>query len=247
LDETQLGILVAGGFAAGVINTLAGGGSLITVGLLVFLGLPGTLANGTNRIGVLVQNLTSAWRFRAEGVPGLRAAAVVAAPMLVGSLIGAYGISRVTPEAFERIFGVVMLALLWPMLRSSTRRADAPPPAAWSPGLRTAVFFAIGLYGGAIQAGVGIFVIFALSRAGTDLVEANSIKVVLIAALTGVAVPVFVLSGQVVWPAALALVVGFAAGGAAGVRLAVLGGERLIRPVLAAAVVALAGRMLGLF
>jgi len=70
---------VAGGFAAGVINTLAGGGSLITVGLLVFLGLPGTLANGTNRIGVLVQNLTSAWRFRAEGVPGLRAAAVVAA------------------------------------------------------------------------------------------------------------------------------------------------------------------------
>lgn len=246
MNETELAILVAGGFAAGVINTLAGGGSLITVGLLVFLGLPGTVANGTNRVGVLVQNLTSAWRFRAEGVPGFRAAGAVLVPVLAGSLIGAYGISRVTPEAFERLFGVVMLVLLFPMLRSTTR-ASAEPARQWSPAVRALVFFAIGLYGGAIQAGIGIFVIFALSRAGYDLVEANSIKVVLIAALTLVAVPVFVLSGQVDWPAAVALTLGFAAGGAAGVRVAVLGGERVIRPVLVAAVVALAGRMLGLF
>ena len=98
METTELAILVAGGFAAGVINTLAGGGSLISVGLLVFLGLPGTLANGTNRIGVLVQNITSAWRFRAEGVSGFGSAAPVLVPVLVGSLIGAYGISRVTPE-----------------------------------------------------------------------------------------------------------------------------------------------------
>jgi uncharacterized membrane protein YfcA len=249
LDTTQLAILVAGGFTAGVINTLAGGGSLITVGLLVFLGLPGTIANGTNRIGVLVQNVTSAWRFRAEGVSGFRAAGPVLVPVLAGSLIGAYGISRVTPELFERLFGVVMLVLLIPMLRASGRASseDEATGEPWPPALRAAVFFGIGLYGGAIQAGVGIFVIFALSRAGYDLVQANSIKVVLIAALTGIAVPVFVLSGQVVWPAALALVVGFAAGGAAGVRLALWGGERVIRPVLAAAVVALAGRMLGMF
>jgi uncharacterized membrane protein YfcA len=230
-----------------VINTLAGGGSLITVGLLVFLGLPGTLANGTNRIGVLVQNITSAWRFRAEGVSGFRDAGRTLVPLLVGSLIGAYGISRVTPELFERLFGLVMLALLFPMLRPSKPPTSADPRPPWSPALRAAVFFAIGLYGGAIQAGIGIFVVFALSRAGYDLVRANSIKVVLIAALTIVAVPVFILSGQVVWPAAAALVVGFAAGGTVGVRLAVLGGERLIRPVLAVAVVALGVRMLGLF
>lgn len=248
LEATQLAILVAGGFAAGVINTLAGGGSLITVGLLVFLGLPGTLANGTNRIGVLVQNVTSAWRFRAEGVSGFRAAGPVLVPVLAGSLIGAYGISRVTPELFERLFGVVMLLLLIPMLRPGKRASgdDAPRPP-WPPAWRAAVFFGVGLYGGAIQAGVGIFVIFALSRAGYDLVEANSIKVVLIAALTAIAVPVFIASDQVVWSAALALVVGFAAGGAIGVRLAMRGGERLIRPVLAASVIALAGRMLGLF
>ena len=251
MDATQLSILVAGGFAAGVINTLAGGCSLITVGLLVFLGMPGTLANGTNRVGVLAQNVISAWRFRAEGVSGFRDAVPILIPVLAGSLVGAYGISRVTPELFERLFGVVMLLLLVPVLRPR-RVPSASPPAAqapdpWPPAVRAAVFFAIGLYGGALQAGVGIFLIFAMSRAGYDLVKANSVKVVVIGALTAVAVPVFVWSDQVAWTEALALTVGFAAGGAVGVRLAVAGGERVIKPVLVAAVVALAGRMLGVF
>ena len=250
MEASQLAILVAGGFAAGVINTLAGGGSLITVGLLVFLGLPGTLANGTNRVGVLVQNITSAWRFRAEGIPGFRQAIPVLAPLLLGSLIGAYGISRVTPEFFQRLFGVVMLLLLIPMLRPTRQQqpgSETPDRPPWSPALRATVFFGLGLYGGAIQAGVGIFLLFALSRAGYDLVEANSVKVILIALLTLIAVPVFVWSGQVAWGPALALVAGFGAGGVAGVRLAVRGGERLIRIVLVASVLALAGRMLELF
>jgi uncharacterized membrane protein YfcA len=246
MDGSDFAILIAGGFVAGVINTLAGGGSLITVGLLVFLGMPGTIANGTNRIGVLVQNITSAWRFRAEGVSGLRSALPILIPVLAGSLLGAYGIAQVTPELFERLFGVVMLLLLVPMLRpraASARKEDIRP---WPPGLRAFVFFAIGLYGGAIQAGVGIFLIFAMSRAGYDLVRANSVKAVVIAALTAIAVPVFIWSDQVVWPEALALVIGFALGGIVGVRLAVVGGEKLIRPVLVLAVVALATRMLGL-
>ena len=141
-------ILVVGGIAAGVINTLAGGGSLISVGLLVFLGLPGTVANGTNRVGVLVQYAIAAWRFRAEGVSGFRRSLPVLIPLLLGSLIGAFGISRVTPAIFERLFGVVMLALLVPLLRPTVLGRRAPPTAApWPPALRTAVFFAIGVYG----------------------------------------------------------------------------------------------------
>jgi uncharacterized membrane protein YfcA len=251
MESADLALLAAGGFAAGVVNTLAGGGSLITVGLLVFLGLPGTVANGTNRIGVLVNNLTAAWRFRSEGVPGFRAAAPILIPVLLGSLVGASAISRVSAEFFERLFGVVMLALLLPMLRPGrfARRSARPGEAdsAWSPVTRTLVFFALGLYGGAIQAGIGIFLVMALSRAGYDLVRANSIKVILIGALTAVAIPVFIASRQVDWPAGAALAAGFALGGIAGVRLAVVGGERLIRPVLGLAVVALAGHMLGLY
>lgn len=249
LDAAALSLLVLGGVAAGIVNTLAGGGSLITVGLLVFLGLPGTVANGTNRIGVLVQNLTSAWRFRAEGVPGIRESVPVLIPVVIGSLVGAYAISRVTPELFERLFGILMLLLLLPTLwpRRSQPAPEAAAVRSWPPALRTLVFLAVGLYGGAIQAGVGIFLIFALSRAGFDLVRANSIKVVVIAVLTAAAVPVFIASRQVDWPAALALVAGFAAGGALGVRLAVRGGERVIRPALTLAVVALAGRLLDLY
>lgn len=249
MDAAQLSILAAGGFAAGVINTLAGGGSLITVGLLVFLGVPGTLANGTNRVGVLMQNLTTAWRFRAEGLSGFRGAVPVLVPLLLGSALGAWAIAQVTPAFFERLFGVVMLLLLVPMLRPGRSEPLAEPTGAggaWSPGVGFAVFFAIGLYGGALQAGVGIFLLFALSRAGYDLVRANSIKAVVIASLTAVAVPVFVVAGQVVWPEALALGAGFVLGGWVGVHVAVKGGERVIRPVLVVAVVALAARMLGL-
>ncbi len=242
-----LTVLALGAFAAGIITPLAGGGSLITVGLLVLLGMPGTGANGTHRVGVLVQNGIAAWRFRAEGVSGFREAVPILIPVLAGSVIGAYGISQVTPEIFERLFGAVMVLLLIPMLRPGRPKTADAGETPWPSAVRAAVFFAIGLYGGALQAGVGIFLIFAMSRAGYDLVKANSVKVVVIGALTAVAVPVFVFSTQVSWTEALALAVGFAAGGAVGVRLAVVGGERLIKPVLVAAVIALAGRMLGLF
>ena len=234
--------------AAGVVNTLAGGGSLLTVPLLVLLGLPGGIANGTNRVGVLLQSWVAAWRFRALGVGGLREAAPVLLPVAAGALIGAWGISQLSDSLFERAFGVVMLLLLVPLLRELVvpRPESDQPPARLGP--RWAViFFGIGLYGGSFQAGVGIPLLFALSYAGFDLVRANAIKVIVTAVLTLTAVPVFLLAGQIAWGPAGVLAVGYSAGAALGARLAVRGGERLIRPVLAAAVIALAGRMLGLY
>ncbi|MDJ0867440.1 MAG: sulfite exporter TauE/SafE family protein [Myxococcota bacterium] len=246
MEGSEAAILLAGGLAAGVVNTLAGGGSLLTVPLLVLVGLPGTLANGSNRVGVLIQNAVAAWRFRAEGVSGFHDALPVLVPVCAGSLLGAYGIARVTDETFERLFGVLMLALLVPTLRRPAARADAPART-WSPAVRSITFLAIGLYGGAIQAGVGLVLVAALSRAGYDLVRANSIKVVVILVLTAIAVPVFVLAGQVAWAPAGVLAAGFALGGATGARIAVRGGERVIRPMLLLAVLALAGRMIGLY
>ncbi len=240
-------VLAAGGLAAGIVNTLAGGGSLLTVPLLVMIGLPGTVANGTNRIGVLFQNGVAAWRFRSEGVSGFRGAAVVLVPVGLGALIGALAVSRIADATFERLFGLAMLAMLVPTL--SPPRTDSAGKVRKPPSKVTnwLVFFAIGLYGGAFQAGVGVLLVLALSYAGTDLVASNSIKVVITFAFTAVAVPVFVAAGQVAWEPALVLAAGFAAGGALGVRLAIRGGERLIRPVLGASVVAMAGRMLGLY
>ena len=248
MSPLDASILIAGGLLAGIVNTLAGGGSLLTVPLLVLLGLPGTLANGTNRVGIVIQNGVATWGFRRQGVSGIRAAVPVLIPVALGSLVGAFAISRVSSELFERLFGAVMLILLVPTLRKPAPRADpaADPQLHSRPGA-ILLFFAIGLYGGAFQAGVGILLVFAISYAGYDLVRANSIKVVVIFATTLFAVPVFIAAGQVVWLEALVLAIGFAAGGALGSRIAVRGGERVIRPVLAAAVVALAGRMFGLY
>jgi uncharacterized membrane protein YfcA len=246
-DLTTWFLLALGGLVAGVINTLAGGGSLITVPLLVFMGLPATLANGTNRIGVLFQNIVSAARFRREGIDGLREAVPVLIPVLIGSMLGAAIASRMSADLFKQVFGLAMILLLIPMFLRKSPDQDAPPPTPHSKITNTLIFFGIGLYGGAIQAGVGIFLIAALARSGLDLVRANSIKVIIIGALTLVAVPVFIAHDQVDWPFASALVVGFGLGGEIGARAAVRGGERLIRPVLLVAVIAMSGKMLGLY
>jgi uncharacterized membrane protein YfcA len=237
-------LLAGGGLVAGVVNTLAGGGSLLTVPLLGFVGLPGSLANGTNRVGVLLQNGVASWGFWREGVSGVRTALPLLAPVATGALLGAFTISRVSDAVFERAFGVVMLVLLVPMLRARPAGPARAPLAALP---RTLLFFGIGAFGGAFQAGVGILLLYALSAGGEDLVRGNAAKVVLNFCFSLLVLPIFVSAQQVALPEALALGSGFAAGGVAGPRIAVRGGERVIRPVLACAVVALAGRMLGLY
>lgn len=246
----EVAAIVAAGFVAGVVNTMAGGGSLLTVPLLVMMGMPGTIANGTNRVSVFVQSAVGALRFRAEGVSGFSKSLPVLLPMVLGGTIGAYAVARLDDATFERLFGILMLLLLVPALRQPRNAALDSEGRAMRPLGPTAsaiTFFAIGLYGGAFQAGVGIFLVLALARAGHGLVVANSIKAVAVAAFTAVAVAIFVFEGQVIWLPALLLSAATAAGAAVGVRVAVRGGDRVIRPVLALAVIAMAGRMLRLY
>lgn len=241
---TWLALAIAG-FVAGVINTLAGGGTLITVPTLVYFGLPATMANGTNRVGLVLQTFFAIQSFRREGFDALAETLPILLPTVVGSLVGATVASQMPSTLFERIFGVAMLLLLFPILRGAKKpAADAP---ARPPLLNALIFFGIGIYGGAIQAGVGIFVIAALARTGLDLVRANAIKVILVGALTLVALPVFMFHGQIDWPFALAMASGFALGGELGARIATRGGERVIKPVLVVSVLAMAGQMLGLY
>ncbi len=242
----EVAILVAGGLAAGVVNTLAGGGSLISVPLLVLVGLPATTANGTNRIGIFLQNLVAAWSFRARGVSGLEGASKVVIPVCIGSVIGAYTVAKLDDATFQTIFGLVMLIDLIPILRK-TRPGGEHATRPWRPWVLFSVFTLIGLYGGAIQAGVGLLMVGALNHTGYDLVRANSIKVATNVVLTAFAIPIFIYAGQIAWLPAGVLAIGFALGGALGARIAVTGGERVIRPVMIAAIVLLAGRMLGFY
>lgn len=245
MELIDAALVVGAGLVAGIVNAMAGGGSLLTVALLnVFVGLPGLVANGTNRVGVLVQNASSVASYRKEGIRGFRRAVPVLVPVIAGSLLGSLLVSSVTDETFERIFGILMVPLLFLSLRSPK---NVGAQINWHPVTTAVIFFGIGLYGGAFQAGVGLLIVVALSRSGLDLVNANAVKVVVILVLTTIAVPVFIVRGQVDWGFAVVLAIGFAAGGWIGARVAVRGGEKIIKPVLIGAVVALAGRMIGLY
>ena len=238
-------LLVAGGVLAGFLNTVAGGGSLLTVPLLHLAGLPAQEANGSNRIGVLLQSAVSSWRFGAEGVSGWRGSFPLLAPVCSGALLGAYGIAELSDEHFERMFGLLMLAMAGPALWGARWGRGATGPL--SKPSRHALYFAIGVYGGAVQAGVGFALVAALAASGVDWVRANSVKVVLNVALTAIALVVFLIRDLVAWPHALVLAIGSMVGAAIGVRCAVRGGEAFLRPVTAIAIVALAGHMLGFY
>jgi uncharacterized membrane protein YfcA len=235
-------LLLGGGLVAGIINAMAGGGSLLTVPLLVFAGVPGNAANGSNRVGVLASSLSAASTFRRLGVAGLGGIGRVLGPSVAGALLG----SQLTDDAFKQIFGFLMIPILLLSLRKPDVAAMADRPQ-WPTWLTTIVFFGIGIYGGAFQAGVGLMMIVALSRAGVDLVIANNIKVIVTFVFTVFALPVFILNGDVDWAPALVLAVGLATGSAIGARITVAGGEKVIRPVLIVAVIIFAGRLVGLY
>ncbi len=237
-------LIFGGGVFAGVINSMAGGGSLLTVPLLALGGVEGLFANGTNRVAVVIQNGSSAFGYSRKGVGGLKQALPVVAPALPGAIVGALVVSQIDDELFEQIFGFLMIPLLV-MAVWRPKTSEAPEP--WPVWLSSIVFFSVGFYAGAIQAGVGLILLLVLSRVGHDLVTANAIKTVVILAVSIVALVIFVSQGQVRWLAALVLSAGMGLGGYVGANIAVEGGEKVIKPVLVVSVLALAGRMIGLY
>lgn len=237
-------VLGLGGLVAGVINSIAGGASLLTVPLLVLAGVPGNAANGSNRLGIIVSSATAAYEFRRQGVQDLRRVLVVLAPVIAGSVSGSLLVSRLSDTTFERVFGFLMVPIL---ILSIRKPRPKPGPSGWPLWLTLTVFFGIGMYGGAFQAGIGLLLIVALSRSGLDLVTANSVKVLVNLAVSSVALPVFIVQGFFELAPAVILGLGFAVGGWFGANLSVKGGERVIRPVMIAAVLAFSGRLLGLY
>lgn len=217
---------------------------MLTVPLLSLAGVAGTLANGTNRIAVLIQNLAGAYGFARRNVSDRTRTVAVLVPVMVGALAGSLIASQIPDELFERLFGFLMFPLLILTLRKPKADTSAAPWPAW---LTVVVFTGIGFYGGAVQAGVGLFLLLVLARAGFDLVTANAVKTILILAITAIAVPVFLYNDQIRWIPALVLSIGMGVGGYVGANVAVDGGERVIRPVLIVVVVALATRMLGVW
>ncbi|MBL9023156.1 MAG: sulfite exporter TauE/SafE family protein [Myxococcales bacterium] len=218
-------LLGAVGLVAGFVNTAAGAGSLLSLRALMLVGLPADLANGTNRVPVLAQSFVAAHGFakhRPIVVPELLKAAI---PASLGALAGSLA-ATFTPERLMRylligvLLGVAFVGL-WGAFRKRGA-ADAEAKALELGPATTAWLFLSGLYGGFLQAGVGLILLFALgSVARLGLVHANALKVTTVAIFSVVAALVFVLRGQVAWPHALAMSAGSVLGARLGVAYAV--------------------------
>jgi uncharacterized membrane protein YfcA len=233
-------LLVVVGFVASVVNIVAAGGSFLTLPALILLGAPSVEANGTNRLGVIAQNAIGVWGFHRHGVLDWPWALRATAPAVAGALVGAWLALDVDDRAFRRALSVLMvLVTLWTVLDplERVRRTTVRPP--FSPGVAVSLFLT-GVYGGFVQAGVGFLLVAVTTLAGVDLLRGTAIKVFTIGMLTLAAAVVFAWHGHVEWRSGLALAAGSLAGGAAGVKLAVLKGSRWLRHVVTGTVVAFA-------
>ncbi|NPV06782.1 MAG: sulfite exporter TauE/SafE family protein [Anaerolineae bacterium] len=241
--------VVAAGFAAGFINTLAGSGSLITLPLLIFIGLPATVANATNRVGILLQNVVSTGSFHQGKVLDWKYGLMLSVPAVIGSLIGAQIAVNLNEELMRRAIGVVMAIMLFVILFRPNQWLKGRPEGARSyPNLlEILIFFGLGIYGGFIQAGVGIFLLSGLVLAsGYDLVRANAIKVLIILLVTIMAMAIFMANSLIDWGVGLLLAVGNMTGAWVACRVAVRSGARFIRWLLIAVVLVSALDLLGI-
>lgn len=245
--------LFGAGLVAGALNVVAGGGSFLTLPVLIFLGLPPTTANGTNRVGILVQNVGAVWGFHRHRVLPWSWTVQAAAPAVVGAALGTWAALVVGDESFQRILAVLMVAVtLFSLLDPAKRwgrKTDPdgdgmpPPPTGWGRWGFMAGFFLVGVYGGFVQAGAGFFILAVTGLAGLDLVRGNALKVLTVLIFTVLSLAIFAWQGEVWWLPGLVLAAGTLLGGQLGVRLTVLKGHRWVKGVVTVAVVAFAVKL----
>ena len=240
-------ILVLVGLFAGILNTLAGGGSLISLPILIFMGLPPSVANGTNRIAVLVQGVANVAGYRSKGMEvSSRFIWFLSGTAIVGTLIGSKLAVDIEEQLFNRILAGVMFAMVLLMifqpkiaLTGITERISGKY-SIWG----AVAFFFIGIYGGFIQAGTGIFMLLALSSINRlTLMKSNVIKAVVMFAYTCAAVIFFGLSGKLNWEIGLTLACGQALGGWLTSRWSVDKGDGIVKILMIVVITAMSVKL----
>ncbi len=241
--------VIAVGLFAGFVNTLAGSGSLLTLPLLMFLGLPANVANATNRVGVLVQSVVGSWSFKKQKIFSFRESLWMAIPATAGSFLGSLVAVKINEDIMEILIGGLLVVMFFLILYKPENwvREHAlkiTPKRRW---WVSVIFFFIGIYGGFIQAGVGFFLLGALVLgAGLGLTKANAIKLVIVAIFTAVALIVFMFSGQVNYFIGIILAIGQGLGALIASKVAVSWGPKVVRIILLVAIMASALKLTGI-
>jgi len=197
--------------------------------------LPATVANGTNRVGILIQNVSAVWTFRRAGYFPLGLALVLSVPAVVGAILGARLAVVMGDEAFRRALGLIMLVMTLLTLWTPRPARTNPVAGRWGTftGWRLAgllgVFFLIGVYGGFVQAGIGFLIIASMSVMGMDLISTNAIKLLIILILTVPAFAVFVMHGKILYGVGAVLGIGNMIGAQLATRTALQKGHAWIK------------------
>ncbi len=241
LDIGRAAAAFAAAFAAGAINSVAGGGTLVSFPTLIWLGLSPVTANATSTVAIWPGTVGSMWGYRRElqrAEPRFR---ILVLPSLVGGLAGAL-LLRWTPKStFDHMvpFLILFATLLFMVQETVQRLLKTGDPA----GHRSAQWLAgallfqlgVGIYGGYFGAGIGILMLAALSILGLkDIHEMNSLKVVFGGTINGIASLYFVWAGMVYWPDVVVMVAGALAGGYGGAGMARRLGRTAVRRIVIA-------------
>jgi uncharacterized membrane protein YfcA len=231
----EITLLIVSGIFVGFINTLAGGGTIISLSLFMFMGLPANIANGTNRVAVVLQNITSVGEFGRKKKLDWRKGTILALPTIGGAILGAQIAADINEQVFEKAVAVVMIVMLYFILTKPSKWLKGQQElmdkkVSW---LQIMIFFVIGIYGGFIQVGVGYFLLAGIVLgAGYDLVRANAIKVWIVLLYTPTALMVFIFNDQVRWDFGLVHAIGNIIGAYVASHFAVAWGASFVRWVI---------------
>ncbi len=246
MEIWHLLLLIIVGFLAGIINTLAGGGSLLTMPLLIFMGLDAAMANGTNRIAILFQNATAIGGFKSKGQKFGKFEIFLGVSALLGAIIGSKIALSIDDGVFNKILAIVMvLVVIMTILNPALKLKDGEKLLLRLGGKYQALaifaMFFVGIYGGFIQAGTGLFIMAALSFINRyDLLKANVAKAVIMFVYTLSAIAMFALDGKINLFYGLSLAVSMSFGAWLASRWSAGNGQKYIKWFMLVAVIAMA-------
>ncbi len=236
-------LLVVVGFVVGFINTIAGGASLISLPVLIFLGLPPSVANGTNRVAIAIQTAIGVAGFKSKGVSTFPFNIYLGIAALFGSILGAYIAVDIRGETFNRILAIIMVIVVLiivfkPKISLENMQERLTGKYLW---IGMIAFFFFGIYGGFINAGIGFVILLFLHYVHRmSLVRANATKVAVVFIYTLAALAVFILNDKVIWKVGLVLAIGNGAGAWFSSRISVKKGDGFIKTFLVVMVIIMA-------
>lgn len=245
-EELQWLLITVVGFIAGFVNTLAGGGSIITLPAIILVGLDPTVANATNRLGIMLSALSAAAGFKSKKVSVMPFSLYLGLAATIGAVIGAMIAVEFDKRLFNKVLAIIMIIIVVLMiLQPRIKRAISLERLSGKPLWFTLmIFLLLGVYGGFINAGMGLLMILWLNLFnGLDLIRTNATKVLVTAIYTSAALAVFIWNDLIDWLIGLLLAFGNMVGGWIAARLSVKKGEGFIRAALLVIVILMAVKL----